>query len=53
MWCEAVLITVGAVIVLWLVHCMIEWVLDDGIFFDGGYWPEDDGETEEDDSRSD
>ena len=52
MWCEAGLIAVGVLLMLWLVYSFIQWVVNDDIFFDGGYWPEHDEEDQEDDSRS-
>lgn len=51
MWCDVILAAIGVLLVLWFVHFFIQWVLNDDVFFDGGYWPEHDHEEDEEEKK--
>jgi hypothetical protein len=44
---EVLLLGLGAIAVLWLVYCFMQWAMSDDMFFDGGW-----EEEEEDDEHT-
>jgi hypothetical protein len=44
---SVLLLGLGAVVVLWLVFCLIQWAMDDPVFFeDGAYYDEEESEKD-------